>query len=451
MIRMRTIACWYGGVAVSSFLMACGVDTTQEAEADPGETASMRAAAAAPVAAAELKRMDDYIKNRIDRKSVRKTLRTSGGRKVDCLDIQAQPALRGRPIATPPVLTNAEEFVVRPGQVPGTPEPLFTLDDGREDRCAPGTVPIREVTSDDLRRFASLDDFFRKVPSQVSSEVTAAGPPSMTAGPTPPHIGPTAFHQYAHAYRNVTNWGAETNFNIWNSATELNSEFSLGQIWVAGSGPLGTETLEVGLQHFHNLYSDDNEHLFIYSTRDGYTNTSAHPGCYNNSCGDFVQLSSTWHPGTTWFTSSVPGGTQYAINAHWAKAGETGDWWLSVQGEWVGYYPRGAYIGIANHATTIDYGGEILDGRTGGRHTMTDMGSGAFPSAWWTQAAWMNQIRYNDSNPSGSGITWAEATGLTATRTDAACYDISEFETTDPNWHTFIFYGGPGYQNPACL
>jgi hypothetical protein len=79
------------------------------------------------------------------------------------------------------------------------------------------------------------------------------------------------------------------------------------------------------------------------------------------------------------------------------------------------------------------------------------MGSGAFPSAWWLQAAWMNQIRYNDSNPGGTGITWAEATGLTASRSDPACYDITLVQSTDPNWHTYFFYGGRGYQNPACL
>lgn len=431
-------------LAVSSLVVGCGVDPVPGGEGVATEDVS------AP-AARELARMDDYLKTRIDRSSVRKTLRTRGGRKVDCLDILAQPALRGGPIAKPPVLSDAAAATPGPGQLPAVPEPLFALDDGREDRCAPGTVPIREVTSEDVHRFATLDDFFRKAPARGGPAVIAAPPPGAGAGAIPPHAGPTALHQYAHAYRGVTNWGAETNFNIWNSGTELNSEFSLGQIWVTGNGPLGVESLEVGLQHYHDLYNDDNEHLFIYSTRDGYTNTPGHPECYNNTCGDFVQLSTTWHPGTTWFNSSIAAGAQYYINAHWAKAGDAGDWWLNVQGEWVGYYPRGYYNAVANHASTIDFGGEIIDHRNLSLHTSTHMGSGAFPSAGWTFAAWMNQIRYNDSNPSGSSVTWTEATGLTADRSDAACYDISVVQSSDPNWHTYFYYGGPGYQNPACL
>lgn len=461
MVNTRVKVLMLGTVAASSLVTACGMETATEDEATSTDSVSAAPGSAKPAGPqattvvahdpVELRRMDDYVKNRIDRRSVLKTLRTSQGRKVDCLDILAQPALRGRPIATPPALADAEAFNPKPGQVPAVPEPLFSLADGREDQCAPGTVPVREVTVDDLRRFASVDEFFKKVPSHVSNVVTAAAPPSGGLTIIPPHNGPTAQHQYAHAARSVTNWGAETNINIWDPFTELNSEFSLGQIWVSGNGPLGVETLEVGLQHYHDLYNDDNQHLFIYSTRDNYTNSSAHPGCYNNSCGDFVQLSSTWHPGTTWFNSSISGGTQFYINVHWAKAGDTGDWWLSVQGEWVGYYPRGDYNGIINHASRIDFGGEIIDNRNLNLHTSTDMGSGAFPSAGWQRAAWMNQIRYNDSNPGGNGITWAEATGLTPSRSDAACYDISYVESTDPNWHTYFFYGGPGFQNPACL
>jgi hypothetical protein len=62
----------------------------------------------------------------------------------------------------------------------------------------------------------------------------------------------------------------------------------------------------------------------------------------------------------------------------------------------------------------------------------------------------MNQIRYNDSNPSGSSITWAEANGLTPTQSDANCYSISYVSSTDPNWHNYFFYGGPGYDVNNC-
>src|SRR5215510_13375986 len=143
MVRYSRLRVLLGCVAASSVMLGCGLDAEHEDEVAAGETAAAPAAGGSPTSAAELKRMDDFVKNRIDRKSVRKTLRTSQGRKVDCLDINAQPALHGRPIAKPPVLTDAEPFAPKPGQVPALPEPLFTLDDGREDACAPGTVPVR--------------------------------------------------------------------------------------------------------------------------------------------------------------------------------------------------------------------------------------------------------------------------------------------------------------------
>jgi hypothetical protein len=304
-------------------------------------------------------------------------------------------------------------------------------------------VPIAQVTHDDLSRFASLKDFFAKVPSHI-------GTPSLPkTTPQPPyHWGPSSQHQYAHAYRYVTNWGASSNINVWNPYTELNSEFSLTQIWVVGGGGSGLQTLEVGVQKYRDLYGDYDPHLFIYSTRDAYNTT----GCYNNTCGDFVQVSSSIYPGAKLSPVSTYNGTQYEIQAQWFKDMDGGAWWLQVQGQWVGYYPRGLYstAGVANHAAEIDFGGEIIDNRNLGMHTSTDMGSGQFPSAWFGKAAYQRLIRYNYATTSNPNIVWyTDATGLTPTRSDAACYDISYY-TGDANWHTYFFFGGPGYDYYNC-
>jgi hypothetical protein len=200
------------------------------------------------------------------------------------------------------------------------------------------------------------------------------------------------------------------------------------------------------LQKYRNLYGDFDPHLFIYSTRDGYVRT----GCYNNTCGDFVQVSRSIYPGARYTTVSTYNGPQYEINAQWFKDMDGGAWWLQVQGQWVGYYPRNLYNAAINRASVIDFGGEIIDNRNLNLHTSTDMGSGQFPSAWWQKAAYQRLLRYNYTTTTNPNIVWnTSATGLTASRSDAACYDIGYY-TGDPNWGSYFFFGGPGYDYYNC-
>jgi hypothetical protein len=445
----KSIKLWLG-MGLATAMAACagpeGDVPGDNAEAGDGaETVTVLAG----VPAVEAARMKDFVANRIDRAAVRVTLRTAAGRHVDCVDIAEQPALknpalRGRKIEKPPQVIDAPADVDAFDDSQIQPEPMFERDGRTQATCPTGTVPIAEVTLADVGRFKSMDAYFSKTPAGMAPSVPAVAPEGLAT----PHVGPTSQHQYAHAYRNVTNWGAETYINIASFATELNSEFSLGQIWVVGGSGAGLQTLEAGLQRYHQLYGDNDPHLFIYSTRGNYADGT---GCYNNSCNDFVQVSDKWFPGMSIGPVTTVGGTQHSLYVHWTKAGDTGAWWLSVKGELVGYYPRALYTAVANHAAKIDFGGEIIDGQTDGRHTKTNMGSGQFAAAGWLQAAYMRRIRFHDSNPSGNAVTWTEATGLTEHQSDAACYSIDLHNSSDDDWHNYFFYGGPGYSNPGCL
>jgi hypothetical protein len=403
---------------------------------------------------AEVAKANNFLAKRLDFSAIRQPLHTAGGRGVDCVDLHAQPALKnnpalaGQPIqlapkSAQPVFQAAASQVLDNTPAGSIVEPLYDQAGAQVGGCPAGSVPIAQVTAQDLSRFNTLKDFFSKVPSHLG----APSVPKATLQP-PYHSGPSSQHQYAHAYRYVTNWGASSNINVWPSYTELNSEFSLTQIWVVGGYGSGLQTLEVGSQKYHDLYGDDNPHLFIYSTRDNYNNT----GCYNNTCGDFVQVSSSIYPGARLSPVSTYNGTQYEIQAQWFKDMDSGSWWLQVQGQWVGYYPRGLYseAGVASRAAEIDFGGEIIDNRNLNLHTSTDMGSGQFPAAGWQKAAYQRLIRYNYATSANPATVWyTDATGLTPTRSDAACYDISYY-TGDANWHTYFFFGGPGYDYYNC-
>ena len=139
------------------------------------------------------------------------------------------------------------------------------------------------------------------------------------------------------------------------------------------------ETVESGVQHFFNLYGDANAHFFIYSTRDNYQN-NVNPGCYNNQCNDFVQVSSTYFPGMTVTPGTYGDSWSYSTDVYWYKDGNLGHWWLlAFDQQWIGYYPRATFSAIAQSASHIDFGGEVVDQGTSGYHTATDMGSGYFP------------------------------------------------------------------------
>src|SRR5205814_2099217 len=80
--------------------------------------------------------------------------------------------------------------------------------------------------------------------------------------------------------------------------------------------------------------------------------------------------------------------------------------------------------------SNVDYGGEIVDDRGAHRrHTTTNMGSGHYPRAGFGKAAFQRMLGYF---PAADAPAWAGVSGLTADRTDAKCYDLSDVVERDP-------------------
>lgn len=445
-------------LTIALLQLGCSADVggaNEESSANESEALSV-----APVvrveSAAEADRMTAWVaKKRVDPKSVRRTLWTKQGRRVECVDLLAQPAVKARglsAIEAPPTVQPEDAASLAKGATTrAQPERLLAANavDAAGADCDAGTVPVAEVTVDDLKRFKNLEDFFRKEPSHLTGlapeKESLLAPQSVVP---PAHNGPSSLHQYAHARRSVTNWGALSTLNVWKAATQLTNEFSLSQIWVVGGSGDGLQTLEVGWQVYRDLYGDANPHLFIYSTQDNYETT----GCYNNTCGDFVQTSSTVFPGQGLSPFSTPGtGNQFQTAVRWVKDGDSGSWWLWVEGGYVGYYPRALYntSGVADHAAKIDYGGEIIDKESGGNHTTTDMGSGKFASGGFGTSAYQGSLRYFYKVDAAGVVRFKEATGLTTSVTDANCYDISYTSGVEGAGST-IYFGGPGYHSVNC-
>jgi hypothetical protein len=403
---------------------------------------------AAPPSVAEKAQLRAYVDNLYDRQAVRHRFTQPSGAEVDCVDILAQPGLRHgaeKHLATPPPQLRQLDDATAPGlaDLAGTEAVLNAGTKnaaGEELACPDGTIPLQRLPQQALDRMQSVDALLRKYPGDAHRR--AQGHIFEDTDETALRAyGPTSLHQYAHAAQyNLANRGANVTINVWNPYVQVGSEFSLGQLWVVKGSGTGLQTLEAGVQKYVNLYGNYNPHLFIYSTSNGYGNQ----GCYNLQCGRFIQVNSSVVIGGNLSPVSTSGGTQYEVQMAYYLW--QGNWWFQFQGIWVGYYPGSLFnaAGLANGASVIDFGGEIIDDRSKhSYHTFTDMGSGRYPSAWYGKAAYMRNIYYWDAY---NNAYWA--TGIIASRTNAYCYDIAVYHN-DVNWHTYFFYGGPGY-NVNC-
>ncbi|HXO43300.1 MAG TPA: neprosin family prolyl endopeptidase [Thermoanaerobaculia bacterium] len=369
------------------------------------------------------------------------------GQHFDCLPIDQQPSVRGLglthvEVAPPPPLSTATEPVVPAPGEPAVGEPeepraratspltLGARDAfGNEIQCAEGTIPMRRVTLEEMTRFETLRQFFEKGPDgagqvRLEEEKTAPAKP---------------VHKYAHAYELVHNLGGSSLLNLWMPPinTRATQVFSLSQHWYTGGNPV--QTVEGGWQAFPQKYNTVNSVLFIYWTADGYKRT----GCYNLDCAAFVQTNSHWALGATFSHYSTPGGTQYEFQLQWQLSG--GNWWLYLGGsgtpEAVGYYPTALYGNgqLANFATAIDYGGEVV-----GTTSWPQMGSGVAASRGFRHAAYQRQIFYADLFTATHWSTLSP-TASPRSRGRGSCYSINFTPATaGSSWDSYFFFGGAG-------
>lgn len=398
---------------------------------------------------AAFKELGLYYEREANSGTVRNSFDLKPGDHVHCIDVDTQPPLAkgGAAASAPPSLPLAST-----GSSSVDSEALaamFGMDnsfdaEGNVRRCSAGTIPKRIPSLDVLFAHRNLKEYFQKSPDG------GVAPPVAQASPVPDGVSvqklrPGALsappHEWAHAYRGVTNWGAKGTFNVWNPFVEQTTEFSLSQMWITGGSGSGLQTVETGWQVYRQLYGDNLGRLFIYWTADDYGST----GCYNLDCSAFVQVSSSAVLGGSFSGCgySTLGGTQCEIPLEWVRS-NTGshDWWLRVNGEWIGYYPNGYFSssGLANAASGIDFGGEIVNTSTQGVHTTTNMGSGQFSSGGFAYAAYIRDLQYTDTT-----YTYEYASSLTPTASAPSYYDSSLYPTQDSSWGYYnIFFGGPG-------
>ncbi|KAI5566825.1 hypothetical protein POPTR_013G050100v4 [Populus trichocarpa] len=299
-------------------------------------------------------------------------------------------------------------------------------------RCPKGTVPIRRSTAHDVLRSKSLFDFGKK-----------QAPISLARRKDAPDVVSANGHEHAIAYTGSSQevYGAKATINVWDPSIQVVNEFSLSQIWVLSGSFDGSDlnSIEAGWQVSPELYGDSRPRLFTYWTSDSYQAT----GCYNLLCSGFVQTNSRVAIGAAISPVSSYTGNQYDISILIWKDPKLGNWWMGFgDNTLVGYWPAELFTHLANHATMVEWGGEVVNSRANGEHTSTQMGSGNFAEDGFGKASYFRNLEIVDSDNS---LTAVQSISTLAENTN--CYNIKSSYSNE--WGTHFYYGGPG-SNPLC-
>ncbi|KAL0745953.1 hypothetical protein Bca101_101532 [Brassica carinata] len=347
------------------------------------------------------------------------SIKSEDGDIIDCVPIHSQPAFDH------PLLRN-HTIQMRPSFIPESTS-TYTKKKTKATQawhkngiCPNNTVAIRRIMKEDILRSNSIESFGKKITSSI------------------PEDNPSKNHEYAimNAMQG-TYFGTNFIVNMWKPEVQVPDEFSLAQTWLVSGAGTTRNTIEAGFQVYPRIYGDNNLRLFVYWTADGYQGT----GCYNNACQGFVQRSNSIPVGGTFTTVSQYDGDQSELSMLIWKDGE--NWWLKVGEELVGYWPGQLFNSIGNGATILQWGGEIVNRETDGKHTATDMGSGHFAEEGYKKASYFRNLMTIDETN-----TLREPQGITPQTGHDNCYNIKAGDV-GTSWGVNFFYGGPG-QNERC-
>ncbi len=378
-----------------------------------------------------LEEIHQYLTDRYARREVVARTETRSGQMLDWVPIESQ--LKGRKLADPP--DEDRPFECHEGEWQASPVP-FELDADKAERGPAGTVPLVRKDIDLLRPVVGLNDWLAKGPA-----ARRASPPDSPREFEAPGSGAT--HKYAFTSQSVTAYGTEGEINAWDPYTEWSNEFSLGQLALSRGGGSSMQTLEVGHQEYRDLYGDWVPHLFVFYTTNGYTHSGNNKGGYNQDVDGWVQYSSSIYPEAKSSPLSQFGGIQYVMRLKvqlWQ-----GNWWVRVNGRWIGYYPASLYssTGLRSRASQVAWYGEITDSSHAGTSS-TDMGNGHWPYEGWQHCAFMSNLRYQSSSAGGTskyqGTAWAS---------HPHCYGVEEHFSNTGGWGSYFWWGGSG-KNSQC-
>ncbi|XAR67658.1 hypothetical protein NMG60_11002503 [Bertholletia excelsa] len=325
------------------------------------------------------------------------TIKTSeNGRDViDCVDIYKQPAFDH------PFINDLQ---MKPSSYPSGGKvdetQLELIQDWRKNgECPEGTIPIRRTKKYDPHQHFPIGLHRRNFSNSLDTDIRKG-------------------HEYATVNEKGGSYhGSQSRINIWNPQVEEN-EMSISQMWVvSNTQPESMNTVEAGWIVLPGRYGDHQTRFFVYWTSDGYQTT----GCYDLDCPGFVQMSTKIAVGAPVGAVSIYGEESFEILVEIFQDLGTKNWFLRVQDE-------------------LQWGGEILNLKTNGHHTTTQMGSGHFPDEGDKKSSYFHNIAMIDNLNSN----WSDPANPQTYVTNPLCYDSQIAPDKQGVAGTYFHYGGPG-------
>ncbi|GFP92458.1 hypothetical protein PHJA_001390000 [Phtheirospermum japonicum] len=342
-----------------------------------------------------------------------KTIQSPDGDIIDCVHISHQPAfdhpfltdhkIQTRPSYHPDGLSDEKKMSM--GSKEGT-KPI-TQPWHVNGMCPGDTIPIRRTKKEDVLRASSVKRYGKKKRKSILKPKSAD-----------PDLVNQSGHQHAIAYvEGDTYYGAKATINVWEPKIQQSNEFSLSQIWVLGGSYGGS-------------YGEDLNSIEAGWQSDAYQAT----GCYNLLCSGFIQVNSAIAMGASISPVSSYRSPQYDISILIWKFGN--DYVM-------GYWPSFLFSNLADSASMIQWGGEVVNSEPDGHHTSTQMGSGSFPEDGFGKSSYFRNIQVVDSS---NNLKAPKDLGTFTEKSN--CYDVQTGKNDD--WGHYFYYGGPG-RNPNCL
>lgn len=361
-----------------------------------------------------------------------KTTRTSTGRLLDWVPINSQVP-EGGTVASPPPSSQSTAGKESDARATG-PAPTSEL----------GHVSFEVPKSDSERGPEGTVPILRDLPGH-RRRVTARGADKKglrrdgTADPDP--FG----YYHAQSGDDGVFYGCSSFISVYDPYVEFENDHSLMQCGILNFVPQ-RQSVEAGWTVDPGLNGDSLPHVFSYYTTNNYTKDGDYLGGYNAQYKGWKQYDPNIYPGIRINGFSVVGGPQLGISVKYQLW--QGNWWLQVQGHWLGYYPASLFGAGALSQTGqwVGFWGEVESVLSDPALTTDQMGSGEFAEKGWPYAAFANNLLVQ-TNPDGA---MAEFNGSPYAE-DSAYYDIDQDMLSGTSWGSYFFAGGSGDGTPPPL
>ncbi|XP_062158668.1 protein neprosin-like [Alnus glutinosa] len=373
-----------------------------------------------------------------------KSIKSEDGDIIDCIDIYKQPAfdhpaLRNHTIQMKPNFSFPHESSSRKNES-SSPAALSQTWQKTSGSCPEGTVPIRRIRRKDLLRAASLEHLGRDGPQTSSAANTTFDQSRRIVYLNDSKVQVYLFASHSNAFLITSGYnyiGARGDVNVWSPRVESRDDYTTGQIWLKH----GLESVEAGWMVNPKLFGDTRPRLFGRWTLDGYQRT----GCINHFCPGFIQTSKRFALGAVVEPWSQRRGPQYQISVRMDRDPDTGNWWLQVGDEVIGYWPGSILNYLRQSAIIVQWGGDVYSQKVkrSRPHTATAMGSGEWPSGLWGLASYINKVRIVDYSLQVKYPEWVHSYAE-----EPDCYAAYNYQKSLA-FEPVFYFGGPG-RNHYC-